>query len=337
MIFFNLETSVARGFPFFEFVESQFRFLSFHSGLFIVAISFFLFGWQNRKPAFWRWFLFLLGILLTQYNGTPEETEFSFASWKWGLFSYLAVAYLLLWLSWKMKETHRNVFLLSSVLLFFVQPYQISALYSEATPALLKQALTGDLIAPQMWTGWYLIPWIAYPMLFAGLGSLARKFESHLRKPILWLDSMLPLAFAISLYQYISSHPDLSVGPKFDRGIFHKDFLEALPIILLPLLFFRWSFLQSVQNFSNRRMIRWISELNWNRHFWLCYLLHLIWLFCLAASPWAESFKSSPAIEVIILFAFLLPETYAKAFVTTFHVWQNFIARWKSKKAISKR
>ncbi len=330
MIFFNQNTSAASGFAFFEFVESQVPFLSYHAGLFIIAISFFLFGWQGKPLPLWRWLLFLIGICLTQYNGSPEDSALAVQSWKWGLFSFIAVAYLILWLSQKISKTFQALFLLSFSFLFLIQPYQISALYTVDTHPWIKQALTGDLIAPKLWTGWFLVPWLAYPLLFAGLGILARRFESRLRKFHLLLDPAFILALGWSLYSYIASHPPLNVGPGFEAGIFHKDALEILPIILFPLLIFRWSFLATVQTALERRSLRWISKSQWNQKFWLCYMLHLCWFFGLSATPWVDSFKTSPAIEIIILFAYILPEFYGRAFDFSFQIWAGWIAKWKT-------
>jgi hypothetical protein len=331
MIFIGENHADADLFPFLHGVEMSFPFLAFHSGLFIVAISFFLFGFNERKLPFWRWPLFLVGITLTQFNGDMETTPFALSSWKWGVFSFLMAAYLLLWLSQKMRFQKQIVFLFSFSLLYLVQTYQVSALYSDATPFLLKQALTGELIDRHMWTGWFLIPWIAYPLSFAGFGLLARKHQAWLQRPHLGMDLILPIALVASLWNYISTSPTLEIGPGFDAGIFHKDFWDILPILLFPILILRYSLLEKIQRALAGKFFGFISNLSWNRHFWLCYLAHLMFLFGLSVSPWGHFYKQSPAIEVAIASAYILPEIYVRMAVPSARIWKLWYQKWTSR------
>lgn len=329
MIFHGDSTAIGSRFKVFSFVESVGRPFLFHSGLFIMAISFFLFGYSGKSLSSWRLLVFLFGIFVVQYRGQNTwESALHFDSWRWGVFTFLIVVYSFLMLTQRLRHSLKIGLYCSTLLLFFIQSYQVTAYIQAEDGSLWYQMLVGSEIESQLHTGWFLIPWFSYPVFFFGFGLWTSK-SLHLfrRLHFIW-DSLLFVALIFSVLAYLESSPNLFIDGRFDKGIFEKSFLEALPFILIPFFIFRLSLLNFVQAILNHRFFGFISSLAWNKHFWIAYLYHLLFLFIAFMLQKNSIWIEPPLAEFLPVIAFVFAERATRASVAVSPQWRSRLVKW---------
>jgi hypothetical protein len=329
MIFHSQETSFGSEFTIFILVEKLGRPFFVHSGLFVMAISFFLFGYNKKNLNHWRLVIFFFGIFMVQYRGDDTfHTFFEANSWRWGVFTFLITVYLFLLLTQGLKDPWKIGLYLSSVFLFAIQSYQVTAYLDVDQGSLWRQMLVGSEIEIGLFTGWYLLPWFSYPIFFFGLGLLARNYINSLSRIHLFWDLLLLVILGFSVVNFLSGTPHVYLDGRFDKSIFDKDFLMALPIFMIPILVFRLSLLRQVNLKLENKYISWVSKLAWNRYFWLAYLLHFFFLYSAFYIQKGSVWSHSPFAEVLPFMAIVFAESMARALVAQLPLWRQRFIRW---------
>lgn len=247
------------------------HFLSYYARVFtlggqvLISLIYFLFGLsgKSRKSlALISVFASLGQIVLGIVFGAPE----------WDIYAYIAFSNLVIMLPFFYKQNPALVL----ISLFFL-----------CVPTHLFQQIAPDNDVWIILTGmksefnsgsWPLLPWMFLAVLNYQLGLYTKERTILLgsmskSEKITWV-ALLALSLPFMGHYY-----RVPIGPNYYHFVFNQE-----PWIywsnMLPFLFLmRAALLKAVQErLKNNRIVRWISNLYWNRHLGLVYLTSIIYL-----------------------------------------------------------
>jgi hypothetical protein len=292
--FIGAETSAGLPYPFFSFLETTHVFLFNRAGLWIAMTSFFLFGFLGARLALWRVFFCLVGILAVQYIGQNELDLTHLENYSWGVFSFILTGYWVLLVTKYLPLMIRSLIHLLFAALLFI-PHSLMGVWLNLPSGFLKQALVGDYISADWPSGWFLLPWLGALLLCFEVGFWLRHFQKFFRRWHMLFDFSFFLILLASLAAFILRGPEFAGGAKFSHSIFWVEPIDLAYTILLPIWIYRLAQIQKIQLWlASQTIVQKISRLNWNQHFWFCYIIHLAIFYILqvtlsspvAVSPW---------------------------------------------------
>jgi hypothetical protein len=254
---------------YFKYVGSTLGF----AGIFILSMSFFLFGYLERKSFFkgldgiLRTVVLILAMLSTQLNPTlpPGDPDYFI----WDMFSYVLLSLVVVSLLEKRSNKFWAVAGIFSALLLCMPPSFVEGAFSDRLLPFVSQMLfpTRNNLGPN---GWFLVPWLGLPFLSFAWGRFSRKGLDFKHVSILFALTYL----AIGVLKI--SAQSVPLGP--DTYYYYYSFWQN-PIVFwfyfLPFLYLLYIFsYQPVAQKLRASPFRWLSRLQWNKHFWFAFVLH---------------------------------------------------------------
>jgi hypothetical protein len=238
-----------------------------YGGPLLMGLSFFLFGYRDSKFSFPKWCLFLIGILSIQYTSESLKNLASIRSWAWDVYSYLALAYPVAYLSPRNKWIRMGIILVSTFCLLFSSQF-----YADLFPTAFgsfKPIFVLDRAA-QLPNGWFLLPWIFIPPLMFNLGHLVKAYEDRLEKLRSWELPVFVVGFCI--LRFTTDRVPFLAGPRFNEFVFWQSSAYFWMYFLTFLFCIRLQFAEISHNFFDTKFFHLISKLAWVKHLWFCYL-----------------------------------------------------------------
>ncbi|MES3038659.1 MAG: hypothetical protein V4736_12200 [Bdellovibrionota bacterium] len=307
-IFMNLDSAEGLPYPFFRFFEVNHTFYWNDAGVWIVIASFFLFGYHG-KLNFWRIPAFIAAAIATQYNGGDGAPWNYISSYSWGLFSLLFVAYWLLlatdYLPARFKLGVR--LLLISIIVVPHSNYDASLYF--LPEGILRQALVGSKLWTGAYSGWFLLPWLGVLIASHEYGRFAKKYELQFSKfrPVIEIICLLGLVGAFWIFSF--GNRGFGWGPYYNRMVFWAEPLELFAVMIVPFVIFRFALLRAIrEKLAPNAIFRFISNLEWNRHLYLCYVMHLVFLVLILKNVPDETVKEPWFMQSLPLVVFVVTE-----------------------------
>jgi hypothetical protein len=233
-----------------------------YSGLFIVALSFFLIGFKAKSHHISRVFILVVGIIGLQIlsSDNPADPE----SWNWDVYSYLVFSYFVVMLIPKKRSLRLGLVVLSIVILSI--PYEVYGPFLKIPEAV-------------QFTGWNTVPWLALPVLFHSLGFIWREkvpeafLKLHPLEGLVWVGLMV--AFLVLSPDYGPA----PAGPGFEGYIFKQKPMMFWQHFTIFTFLLRLSLDPRINNLLKKlKPMEWISSLRWNQRLGFCYLLQFAFL-----------------------------------------------------------
>ncbi len=252
-------------YPFYENVIAR---LFGYSGIFIFALSFFLYGIKQHslfklKPIreYFKLALLIGAMVSTQFSDSMNPSDPDF--FMWDIFSFVLVAYLIIsFLALIKSERVLQIILAVGISLFFVPV----TFYSKNLSGIFHQQFETALFAVKTSVdsnGWFLLPWIGLPLIFYPLGRLFVVQKSF--RKWYWLLLLVGVLLAI-----VASE---TFPPALGSLFYEYVFWQSPAYIIARLLIFSGLVLWLCQT-TWARGWNFFSYLQWNKNFWFCYILH---------------------------------------------------------------
>ncbi len=305
--------------PLFSFLKMYAKIFAI-SGFTIAAFSSFLYA--IREPAARVWYrLFMLlaaGIAVLAWLAGEGAYLFIF---EWDIYSYLLFTLAVLFIVRKSPAAIRALGIIGFILLT-IPVWDLVPLFKFEN-RLWMQALVGAC-GTSGGGGWPILPWSGLMWMFYALGRewiLNKPLRERLqRKMRIGEVSMIILVLAGSL-PLLGAYRVTPWGPGFGCFVFRQPPLIFWGHFIWVLIFMRISLVADVNEWlSRKRWARWISGLEWSRHFGRCYLLHLLYLGLgsgLASAytehPWLFDIYVAGNIPVCEMVARLIERVFKKA------------------------
>lgn len=281
-----------------------------YAGLYVVGIAFFLYGFFNKGFNVKTILVLTLGLVGMQMSESVISMEQFELHFRWGLFAYLFVSYLVVvairFLD-QLQFQKMNIGYFVSILIISLafQPlYFYSSIFNHLNEGLLKDALVGNF-KDSYSEDWFLIPWIFYPVLFYRIGMIFNKFQNYLDN-IKRIDILFVGLFLLSLWIEINSARKYTISEsRFYFNVFVRDPAELLWLVMFPLVIMRLSLLKRIANF------KWLYKLNrlqlfigWTQHFWLAYFSQLVFVQTFAYLNNGTYYTENLIIHLLFVFTF---------------------------------
>lgn len=294
----------------------------YFTGLLVAGLAFFLMGFNQRPRRWWHYLILLMGHLFVQSSTGEWEGDF-LSTFDWGVFSFLVIALAWIDISLKLSRTWGWVLRVAPLLLI-LQP---QSFYQSLGPDLgiFKTMLVGSYLGEGVYSGWFLIPWISWPLGLFCLGQIAQYFLARLQKIVWWLDLGLVLFFAWSIWQIVQLKLTYAVGSYYTQTLFSLETYQILALfgLLVPIL--RISLLTVVQTQFDGTWLD-VSGWGWARHFWLSYIIHFGFIAIVEAVSGNHLFVLKfPYPDLIGLFIFFYSSFMARQF---YQFYQPYVKRW---------
>lgn len=297
----------------------------YFTGLLVVGVSFFLMGFNQQKRRWFHYVILLVGHLFVQ-SSTGEWEGSIEATFDWGVFSFLTIALLVVDISLRLpRAIGWGLRLLPLLLLLQPQAFYQSWIKELNGPWWLQPLLIGAPLGEGVYSGWFLLPWICWPLLFFSIGQMMRHYQLWLQKFYLPLDISMGLFFIWSLVTIINLDLTYYVGSFYTQTLFSLETYQILALmgLLLPVL--RLSLLAPIIRWTESR---WgdFSQWGWARHFWLAYLIHFGFIAMIEAlSGNYPIMMQYPYADLLGVFVFL----YSSYVANLFYVfYQPYFKRW---------
>lgn len=235
----------------------------YYSGLFIVAVSFFLFGYKESKLKLNKFLLFIPAHIATLYNvNTANLNYFVY----WDLFAYIALAYALIIIFSKLPKIILNISSLMGVLFFTMPQLTFLNNYLDQNHTYLRNIIFGDSSGNYN-NGWFLIPWIFYPIIFFQLGILFKNNYKFIRY------IFFPAAFSL-FYYYLAADLNLKSPLNYDAEFFSQKNHALLILFSLPIVIFTIG-IKFNKKFTNT-ILTSVSKFGWTNNFAFSYFTHFV-------------------------------------------------------------
>lgn len=291
----------------------------YYSGLYIVAISFFLLGFFEKKIKFKLFIILFIGQFFAQASSVDDPQSIS-DYFDWGVFSFLLIAVLFIYFVEKLKWKYRQILLVLPTMLVFIPQYIYSSAFDSLHDRILRQMLFGDY-EDGVTTGWYLFPWIFYPTLFYFLGKFFLKMDYKFKK-INLLDFVLVGMLILAIYIEVNLNLDYKVSPRFfNKNIFSLELFQILPTVVFPLFILRLSLL----DIFNRKIkfLEWKIINGWSHSFWVTYWFHLLFIAFISKFNFSGFFSKNPNLAFITLFIYFYSSLHAYFFNEATIFWKT--------------
>lgn len=301
-----------------------------YSALYIVGISFFIWGLRDFKLKPWKVAILVFGIVGLQLQ--DPEKWFETAGWGWDLYSFLLIAVLLCRLIPAKKWVHWTIFAIGTIMLSVSinEWVPIASLTSRPWSTGLFARLDGNDV-----NGWFLIPWIFLPLMIFSMAKLVAESD-FIRKPNVTKASFIVLSLLVASTICGFAKPDAvppMLGVHFYQFLFMQSprhFWQHYTLFLAVGLGL-WTFeLKSPQNFAP---FIWLGRLQWNKNFFFCYFLHFAWFNQL--SQHRDLILSHPYwLDYLWLFVIVLTEITAQIFFRALRFYPWVFKKFKKSKAV---
>ncbi len=278
------------------------------AGVFIFALSFYLEGIRKSAPftldirSLTKIF-FLVAAMISSQTSLSEEnaTEFYFI---WDIFSFVLLSYLLIFPLSKI-ENPRTLWKFGAIgIVLFLVPFHF---YQGILEGILPSSLQSTFIATRSEfgpNGWFLLPWIGLPLFFYVLGRSYNNPNIR-RLPVLLLFVGVPLLF-------YPGNP-IVLGKEFYGYVFWQPSLFVFSRILVFA-----SLLLLASQITENKALKLLSYLQWNRNFWICYILHIGVIDIMSENK----FYSDPNnLNWAWLYVFLLVEAITQLFMLALKIY----------------
>ncbi len=248
------------------------------SGFTVAALSSFLYA--IREPAARVWYrLFALltgGIAVLAWLAGEDRQAFVF---EWDIYSYLLVTLAAIFAVRKSPMAIRTLgvvgFLLLLIPVWDLWPVSVSE------NRLWIQALVGDCRI-KGGGGWPVLPWSGLMWMFYAVGRewvLNTPLRERLQRKVGRGEILITVTVLAASIPFVGAFLVTPWGPGFGCFVFRQSPLIFWGHFIWVLLLMRISLVAGVNEWlAQKRWARWISSLEWSRHFGRCYLLHLLFL-----------------------------------------------------------
>lgn len=284
-------------------------------GFFVACLSFFTYGFHSDQfkhkkmgTYVFKAFVLLLCLLGSQFDFSKSVADPEFFTWDLYSFIFVVFAGIYLIKPWVKQNAQRCFFVFLA--LFIVSPFLGNLFYPLLHLNILQVLLPVKVVSDA--NSWFLLPWIFAPLMFYAAGAhLKLSNLSKLNLAVLLGVSALAVAYFIikrPLYYSFSLEIDAAYMNFFWQHIsinIIKVFLFCF--FLLVLCSKHFVFLET--NF----ILRKLRYLQWCRHFWLCYILHLGFK-DIIADMGPKFLESEFVLSYIWLIIFLATEILAQMF-----------------------
>jgi len=245
-----------------------------YAALYVVGISFFLWGLKNAKLKSSKVLVFALGVIGLQL--TDAEAWRSGESWTWEVYGFLLVAVLLCRFlpnkRWVSGAVIASAVVMLSVSLNEWMP--LAALTAEP----LRTILFAELNSGEGVVGWFLIPWIFFPLMLFSLGRLAADWSLNLSYAKAFVLT-IPLVALGSILGGTKPPPvEPLLGPHFYQFLFMQTsshFWHHFSIFMAIVI---WGLTLEHRFPALFTRFAWLEKLQWNRNFFFCYFIHFGWI-----------------------------------------------------------
>jgi hypothetical protein len=305
-----------------------------YAALFALSLSFFLWGLKGFKFRRVKLLIFILGLIGLQLRNPEIPADVS--SWSWEVYGFLLIAVLICRFWPRRLVPAVGLFLISISMLSVslnvwmpiadqtVEPWRTMLFANRETSSI---------------TGWFLIPWIFVPTLAYTSGMILNLHRSIYLNLVKYA---YPIALVLGLVStglyYIKPEPvPAFLGNHFYQFLFMQSpfhfwnhYLAFAAVVTLCL---RWETSPFVQNSP----LRYLSYLQWNRNFFLCYFFHFsIIVFLLR---WRDEIVAQPhALDWLWLGIFILTEIMMQFFIGALKIyavlWHWFLKKVKITEAV---
>lgn len=290
------------------FFEAYCRWFAF-SGFLIVALTFFLIGWNGLSARKLKTLLAVCFIGILTLIWVNEELGQIFL--EWDIYAYLIVSLLLI---------------------AFLNSFP-KVLFASGAISCLALALPRSFYSFPQWSGkwfynplfgdylqegggsWPLIPWTGLPILFFALGQWLKKSAASLpyQEQFFRKEKLIWLVLALLAIPTIGGYYATPVGPGFSEFVFNRP-----PIILFGNLFWlilaiRVSLYRPCNEAIGKlKAFQILSRWHLSRNFFLFYLVHIFWVGVYTNFP--QWFRDHPQMYwLVFLLTFPLTELSCEA------------------------
>ncbi len=305
-------------------------------GFYITCLSFFTYGFKaetseikSRFNSLLKYALLVVCILGSQFDFSKSVHDVEFFSWN--LYSFIILSFVLVFLLKPLIKKNLKLCFYSFLLLFVVA----SVLSPVLTPLLGTYLHSGILqvLIPYRVTdlanSWFLIPWIFGPLLFYAAG--ARLQISGLKLRDLITISMIILAAGI---YYVLERPVLYPFSLVLDAFYMNFFWQPFTINILKvfgfcvfLLVFCSKYFQFLEENAILRKLRFLQ---WCRHFWFCYILHL-GIKDIIGESFPQILNNDFVLSYVWLIIFFATELLAQMFFASLFFYRFIFRRLISK------
>jgi hypothetical protein len=256
------------------------------SGLNVLGISIFLFGYRWPEKPRLRFFLVLTGLGTLLLLIGQGDHFLSDLVWEWDIYHLLLTSLLLLFF---LSSHLKWAYALGGIGLgmTFVPVWQWSDSWN--LQPILRDIFFGTCDGSGR-GGWALFPNIGFVLFHFAIGRFLRNCYTRFK-----LNTMISLEIGIWIallalsFFHLGEYDDVKIGPGFYCYIFRKPPLVFWSHYIWILFFIRLSVMDRVNYFlGNLAFIRGIANTEWSRSFGLCYFLQLVLIFTI--STWSEYF-----------------------------------------------
>lgn len=256
----------------YPFYENTLGRLFGYSGVFIFSLSFFLYGLRRHslfkfKPLheYIKLALLIGAMVSTQFNDSMNIQDSDF--FIWDIFSFVLLSYLVISLLDLIKQqVFLKVIFVSGFLLFLLP----ISFYAQSLDGVFPPSLAPIFIATQTsfgHNGWFLLPWLGLPLIFYPLGRLFQSFDFDKKTSLKY---GVPLFLIGGLLWFFTPE---KIPPALGSLFYQYIFWQSPGAILARLTLFI-SLLLMLSSGSWSKKWNLFSWLQWNRNFWLCYIVH---------------------------------------------------------------
>jgi hypothetical protein len=256
------------------YVSTLFSILG-NGGLWIAAISFFLFGKNNSNISISKLVIALIGILTIEASFN-EFYGGQNAPWQWDIYSYILLSFIICLGLVRRINFDAIIIIVSAIILAIPHQIYFSFFNSFANPEILR-ILTADLNSVDKPNGWFVFPWIFIPIGFFSLGQLVRKRKLDqlpLMSSFLEVVGLILFLILAGVLFFIQDQSiPVMLGPKMYQFMFWQHPIHFWQHLLLFLLFLRLAINDSVNQIFRESILSKLHYLRWIRSFWLCYFL----------------------------------------------------------------
>lgn len=294
-----------------------------YAALFALSLSFLLWGLKDFKLRKIKILIFCLGFVGLQLR-VPTD-PFDFASWSWEVYGFLFVA-VLVCRFWSRKWKAILGLWIASILMLFI-PVETWMPMADQIVEPWRTLLFANLETSAT-IGWFLIPWIFVPTLAFTTGQILKQRPSVYQKLVQNSFSSAALLSLVSVVLFFLKPNPVPpmLGNHFYQFLFMQSPLHFWNHFLLfgaaIILCFRWE----MTGWPQRSSLRYLSYLQWNKNFFLCYFFHFSVIVFLLS--WKEEIINHRALlDWLWVIIFLLTEIIMQLFVRILLVYA-FLGKW---------
>jgi hypothetical protein len=298
-----------------------------YAALYLVGISFFLWGLKPYRLSWLKLGIFGLGVIGLQLLD-PSQWD-SWAGWSWEVYGFLFVAVFLCRLIPDNKRILWAILIASVVMLSVsLNEWMVAA---ALTPEPFRTVLFAKLEPQREVIGWFLIPWIFFPLMAFAAGKLVKARGPYPSVRVGFITAAAAAGLSYYFYLHKAEPVPCMLGPHFYQFLFMQSnyhfwnhILAFLAVVVL-LLTLEHRFPPLFKRF------RWLEKLQWNRRLFLCYFLHFGWIALLLEHK-DQLIKADYGIDFIWLYLFVLTELTVQMIFLSFRFYGWIFRRLYSRR-----